>query len=452
MFGLTNLQQMLLVNKYLPWVGALLLPLAALVVANKFEEKGKYKLLTKEYILIFLLGSFASFYTTYLTKRMCVALPYGWLFILLSIYTLMDEKIEYKILGLIFGFSIIWFYYTAASTYFIILVTILVLQLVFLRKEIISTNYILMYSIIYVSYLIYLAERFFHSYIRVLETLISQEHIEVITTISKYTAPISPTSLWHIIIYFNGMLIGIIYILFIYWKIKGKSKHPCSDKLLYIIIGLFTVTIVFFGWRGLKGAMGRMEQYTSIILLAVFPILLLESKKSKSGSKFRKLLYSIAILVIFTSILGHILNDVMQPGYITYTEEYAIKWYAKFGNNERVFTDFRIGTAPFLLNCWEFTGIMTVPHKVKMEELQKLINIYYTNNATVAYNTLFKYYKPSFLLLSKEMSIRGVVTSSENFRPVSSHLFSVYDNSSFFDKVYNNGEVYYYKLKLLTKK
>ena len=444
LFGLTDLYQMLLVNKYVPIVGSLFIPLAAILVAIKIEEETNCRLSIYNYIMIYLLGCFVSFYTTFLTKYLCEASPYGWLFMLLSIYALLSKRIEYKVLSILFSFSLVWFYYTAASVYFIALLTILAIQTIF-KKEVISRNYIIAYAICYISYLIYLAETVFHSYIRVIETTFSfQEHMKVITAIGEYTSPIEPVSLWYILLYINGILIGILCLLFIYYKFRKYIKYSISDIPYYLFMGLVVVSIIFLSWRGLKGFMGRMEQYVSTLLLVIFPLLLVYAKNKH---RLKKLIYIITILIIVTSILSHLLNNVMQVCYITHGEKSAIEWYVKYGSNKRVFTDFRIGTAPVLLGCWVFTGIMTVPQKLGMEELQKLINIYYTDNATMAYKTISKYYRASFILLSKEMCARGVVTSSENFKPISPNLFSIYDRSKLFDKIYDNGNAYYYMLK-----
>lgn len=450
--GITEVNQMLLFNKYLLWVGAVYIPLIAILWLNKAEEQYGVRLSVWHYILAYLLASFVSFKFIFITRVSIVFNIFAWMFMSLSIYLLtLKPTLSSRFLSIIFAFSISLFHNTAATVYLIMLMTVIALQSI-TRKKLVPMSYVLAYLVIYLVYKMNVASVLFYEHTRLLSILFRFEEVVV----AKYTYTLSTLTLWHILLYVNTLLLLSSILIFIYIKFIKFRKKECdilSDIVLFMFIGLTPVAIAFLGWRGLKGMLGRTINYIDTIYIAIFSILLVWAIQ-KRNKKLRYITYILSTLIIVTSILSHICNDVYHPHFITYTEYEGLAWYIDNGPSDKiVFTDFRLGTVPVLFNYFNFGGF--IGHSIK--DLQEIPKVYYERNPEKAYEIISKFktisitgqnYEHSvlYLLLSEEMIKKGVITTRDQLKGLTPEALSGYNSAEKFNKIYDNGKTWYYFL------
>jgi len=360
--GITDLRHILLFNKFIPWPGTFLFPLSVILISHRLMKVTNRNLSISNYILIYLMATFTSFSTIFITKEACVEGVYGYSLIVLSFYALLGKGYPDKILAILFSFSLPLFYHTASIVY-------LTLMLVF---------------------------------------------------------------------FISQFLIISLLLLFLYWRVRGKIQHPASNFLIHLIVGSLAVGALFLAWGGFKGALSRSEQYISILSLMMLPVLLSMRGKTK------KLVVIISLLIIMTSISAYLTNDFIFPSYLTNGERNSIMWYSNYGSKEKcVFTDFRIGTPPILLDLFNFEGV----RGYTQPDMEYFLTIYYGNSSLKTKKTLSKF-RVDYVLLSKEMTktYPGIITCRSQFKPMPNDFEEKYD-SPYFNRVYYNGIAIFYEIR-----
>ena len=428
--GITDLNEFLWLNKFFPWYGAILFPLSALLVANRISRIEREEIPLRYSLFIYFVATFASYKLLVDSRFMLDNAVISYSFILFTIYFLLgDKSFKNQLLGMPFGIFCFLYYYTAGIVLLIMLASVLVFQIT-KKEEIVSANYIIFYGISFIAYYMYLAHVVFRSYVMTLrEALLLPGAMPAQAIWGRELTRIE--SIPHLSAHLNLALLGAFLIAFIYWWLRKKIEHSHYINLsIYLCFGLILISLLFFSWRGLKGV-ARISSYILIPFLLIFPLLL---------TKNRKWIFIAALCIVITSLVAYIPGTVIHLGYLTNSEKNAVVWYTIHGEKEKiVFTDFRIGTAPIMLDFFTFTGI--TGHESRLNEY--LIGVYYGTNSFSAYKVLTKY-KASSILLSKEMMNHGILGSQEAYKPLPQQALVKYSNSICFHKIYDNSKAWYY--------
>jgi hypothetical protein len=227
---------------------------------------------------------------------------------------------------------------------------------------------------------------------------------------------------------------------------KRKQRDSTSSLLMYWNISLVPVTVVFFVWRGLRGALTRGDQYANVLFILTLPslFLLIGTKKMKALIRF---LILFTIVISITSYSANVTNQYVDYfGHMDQSSEKATIWCANhIKNSEHIFTDFRMGTSLVLFDHFNITGIIGD----MKEDKEYLSSIYYENDSFIAKEALFKF-NADYLLLSKEMTkkVPGITGWGYQFPPAPENYMEKYDSSSFFNKIYNNAESLVYLVSI----
>jgi len=137
-------------------------------------------------------------------------------------------------------------------------------------------------------------------------------------------------------------------------------------------------------------------------------------------------------------VIAYIPGTVTHMHHLTYSERNAVIWYSDHRVSEKfVFTDSRIGTAPIMLNCFNFTGI-SGEVKLFPEQEQHLRDIYYEGDAEAVAKALTYYNMASYILLSQEMMSFGVATLNDYYKALPQEQLEMYKASSSFGEIYDN--------------
>jgi len=440
-FGLTNLEEFLFYNKFFPWCGALLFPLCVLLVANKIAKELGGKLSAHHYLIFYFVANFASLKllvdSSFMTNNVIMSLSH----IFFVIYFLLDKdkRLKNQLLGVLFGFFVFIYYYTAGIIFLIILLTLGLVQRI-KKERLISEAYISTYSISFIAYYMYTAEITFRALTLTLKSAIYSPgappaQLSLGRSIMEFTIP-------HLSAYLNTLLIGIFIITFVYWWVRGEiERNAYTNFIIYVILGLVLSGFALFLWEGLKATV-RLNTYAVIPFLLALSLLTVSSQKG--SDKKKKVAIVLSLLIATTSIVAYVPGTVILPSYLTYPEKNAIIWYCKHESEKGfVFTDFRIGAAPIMLDCFVFTGI--TGREIELKEY--LINVYYGDSALKASETLAEY-GASYILLSEEMEYTAIAPMSMgHYQPIPPEGVAKYANSSLFGKIYDNSKAWYYILQ-----
>lgn len=435
--GFTELNIFLWLNKFFPIHGAFLFPLSVLLVANRIIKIRKRENKIWFYIFVYFVAAFASYRLIMDSRYMTDNLIIGLSMIFFAIFFLLNER-KYKnsIFGITFGVFVFLYYYTAGLVFLIILICALLIQTI-REKNIIPNSYILFYGVSFVSYYMYLASSIFHTYVFALEKVLTHPGRNPAIVHFGTGRMTDIGNVFVLSAYLNMLLLGTFITMFIYGWLKGKfEQNVFSDFVVCSSLGLVLTGILFFLWKGLEGAV-RLNQYIVISYLLGLPLAMIESKKA------RKIAVIFSLLIVITSVVAWISGNATQLGYLTNSEKSAVEWYSNYGVRDKfVFTDFRIGPSAIMLNCFTFTGFSG--HETELEKY--LTDVYYGNSAINAFETLNRY-GATYLLVSQEMINYGIETSPNNYKPMPQNSIIKYETSTYFEKIYDNGGAWYYKIR-----
>ena len=439
--GFKDLDKFLLLNKFFPWYGTLLLPLSATLVAVKITKSMRKEIPAHYILLIYFVVTFFSNRLIMESRYMACYLVIGYSMWLFTIYFLFSEKnIKNQLLAIVFSIFIFLYYYTSGLIFLITLTTIIILQTI-RRNEIIPNSFAVIYGICFLAYYMYLAVNIFRSYIIALEKAI----FIPVEPPGQDIFGRSVVGIEYLPIYLNFILINIIITTFILLWLKKKIRYNyLTNFVVYAYAGLIIAGLLLSMWLGPKG-IARLMAYTVTLVPIVLSFLLYYS--SNSSKRLKIITIIISILIILSSVTAYI-SEIVPLEYVTHQEELSVLWLCKHkeykNNKDFIFTDARIGTISIMLSRFDFVG-PTGDTKAAPQEVIVFKNIFYGTDDNSAARTLLSY-KATYILLSEEMEKLGIGSLTLNYKPLSKESLIKYRRSVFFGEIYNNEESYIYQL------
>lgn len=445
--GATDLNEVLRLNRFFPWPGAVLIPLTALLVADPLWSERRKSVGFTPLFLVYLLAAFFSTRllaeTHFITSNL--ALSYALLFIATYFLLTSRDDTKRKLLSLIFAIAIFLYYRTAGIAFLFVIFVAIVFQLL-MKRRILPAGYAAFYVTSFSAYYVFAAHGAFREFVLNLKLAIQFPGATALQQGSG-RGLIDLESLAHLAAFANVVLIGLMLSLFVIFCLSHRKNALVHTKATNVMItlslGVLTLGLIFLAWNGIKEAALR------ITVFLMFPtVLALALLLAAGGRKWALSAGAISLLIVISSILAYVPGTVMLQPALTYTEARAVEWFCDGDRRAGfAFTDFRIGAAANLIdNCDQFTGIRF--GRKDNAPAEDFKNVYYSANPTDTTETLDKY-SATYLLLGERMQSVGIASASNYYRPGDEDSVAKFENSGYFSKVYNNGgAVYYYYSRL----
>ncbi|MFA4640545.1 hypothetical protein [Pyrococcus kukulkanii] len=452
--GINEVRDVLIFNKFVPWQGVILIPIITLLNTKLILKNIKTTTLKPtDYMLVYTASIFPSFIIVFRTNESVSETPFGYALLMLNlslILKLLTSNNDKRIMLLLILLSIVLpMYYHSAATVYLIILCVLFMIIVTLHKQEFRNfyNYFVIYLVSFATITNYLGKSFFGSIISVIWQLL---HGLQGLNLKPYGS--TPAKLFNIPLWWTVLLIAngglVVLIIFIGIVATMSSLARFSRKILYIIIASIIAVSSFLMWGGIPALLSRGLQYLTLISLIILPYIVIHLDAHKNLSINLKIvslqikkatILIIVILLSITSIVLYISNSYLMPTYLTEKERVAIDWYSRYYQiDSYVFTDFRIGTAPILLELYNFNGIPGYTET----ELSMIYEIYGSSKDTTG---LLKDLSYNYIFLSREMSKKypGILTFRTQITNIKVN-FAKYHFSYNCATIYNNNDALIY--------
>lgn len=436
--GVTELDDFLRLNKFFPWHGALFFPLSALLLATKVWKRMGLTPSYKHSLFIFLVAAFFSARLLQDSRFMSINMVMGFSLMLLATYFAIDNRHTLKstLLAMAFSVAIFLFYYTAGAVFLVLLVFAYLAQTV-MKDRLLSGLFVLFYIVTFMSYYLYVASGIFGAFsVNLAHAILYPGAISIQRSLGRPVFEFG--SIAHLSAYVNVVLTAVPIVLLVY---AGWRRHIIwnvySRFVVYLTLALINVGILLFLWRGLKG-FTRIETYIPMAAIIALSLLLVSRNR-----RLKALSVGTGFLLVPSSIIAFAPGTAMLSMNLDVAEANAVRWSCTRSQaGDVVFTDARIGTAPMMLGCLNFTG---VPGLIKRDPRQadEILDVYYGSDPAAA-KTVIDQYGATHLLLSERMKTIGVSSLADIYDVSTQDGFLKYEESSLFDKIYDSGGASYF--------
>jgi len=376
----------------------------------------------------------------------------GYLVLVVYVYFHLASKegIKFNIILFIFLLQLGISYFTGAFLFLFFLL----LLLTFEKKYNITytRNKLILFFIIFLSYIMYVSTSRFGSMAYAINELIKlfrfnqppNTMVTLESVIGPYMATTSNFNKVRLFICFILSYFPLYYLLFDRHRIS--KEYPSRIKALIYSLFLYLLPIFFLTYFIIGGA-GRILEYGAII--SVLTLLLLISNLPKDS--FFKIELLILVIVISSSFV-YIVDENIPIKYVTYHEQNASEFLLESTDDEDViFTDYRVGALLTGKGHFKTTGLNVNTLEEAPSFISLMDDIYWSGNASSAARALGNITlggdNIKYILFSYQMyeNVPGIRTYTFNFKPADKQLEEVYSSNVTFNKIFqNNGACIFY--------
>lgn len=343
-------------------------------------------------------------------------------------------------------------YFTGAMAFLVITSSIVIFSYFSKLKSAESFNFVSLYAIILIAYIMYISTSRFGSLVHIgttIYSLFSQDSPEIDTMatrldiVNPFLVSTSFMNKFRTLINVFFVAIPFSYFIICGYKffVEKKEKIVTSSIVFSLIpIVIFTSFVI--------GSVGRMIEYGTLFSVVLFILM-----AGRIEPKHWRILKVIAILAVISASYSYVLNENMTITRITYAEESASYFLStKIDESNVVFTDYRIAAPLLASGHFKVTGIDMISTKKINSELESLNHIYWDNNSESALFAL-KQIKVdgnhiSHIFFSNQMTkqMPGIRTYTFNFKPAPSSFYVKYNINPSFNRIFSNGGCFIYTM------
>ncbi len=321
------------------------------------------------------------------------------------------------------------------------------------KPRITSTfHFTLLYSVIFLSYLMYISTSRFGGLVHMGEVivLLLQGKMDIATRagmgplVNPYLTSTSLANKLRLTI--NAFFVVIPFAYFIIWGrryFKAQKERFVAFSTAFFLVPLILLTFLAIG------GVGRMVEYGALASVILFALMAGRIKQSHW-----KLLRIVVILAVLSSTYAYVMTENRPITRLTYAEQYAADFLSPLIDEQSVvFTDYRLAAPLLGRGHFRTTGIDMLKPKDVEPDLATLRDIYWGDDTEAAMDALGQIKlggeNVDYLLFSKGMTqaLPGIRTYTFNFKPAPADFHSKYDRASPITCIYNNGDAFIYKMR-----
>lgn len=432
-----------------PWLGLILLPLAAIAIYSTMTTYFKSGLSPWSVLILYGFASLPNYPMVVWSISAETIPPLGWVLLLgiflFIIIRYLEPKNNFR-WTLIILISIILIqttYHTSSLTLALILISIIAAQVIF-HKAYISNHLVLFTIIIFLTVLMYHAISLFNDYGRLISGFLADIYRSHDTERLKYSIQPLRVSIWWYLLNYAAVLLPIIYsgILLVRRSFHSEKDRDVIVYQWFWLLSLIPTAILLFAYDGLSGIYARILQFGTLLAISCASILLAIRPKI-----LIPLAIASSICIFITVYLSYSLN-IADSGLLTTDEQNAIDWVAKeTGCRRTIFTDFRIGTTLGYWGCFSVIG-PTYSALIAQNRTDMISSLLYNEDSKeleLSLDTLktTKGNTPDLLLISRQFmdpSV-GFILPDSRLKPMTDGQWNIYRTLSGWNIVYENKTV-----------
>ena len=422
--------------------------LTLLLVPAILIFKGKRTMLTKaNYLMAIALISLGT--PTIILYLSGYNAPIGWAFLLFLIYLMSQDSRRSTFLFAIFAIAMGLTYQTSSLVFLIVCVVCLFTRV----KGDWKLNYKAFLGIVlWISYSSLVATIQFSGFLDQLLSIFSRNAKPV--TLSSYFISSSLQDKFLIGVNIFLVAVGTLYLAALVYR-----NRQSINQQLFILLRAYFIAVILFGIAVSSGfsvliVISRMTEYGALLFLVLFTIV--SSTKLKIGvSSFRGKSVTVIFvsLIIFTSVFAYFSANSNVNQFVSYPEAAGANWIVSRGNQSTVYTDLRIGGP--IIEKLDLKVNAILPYAEGPPIGPALYDLFYSNNTQLLEGYLANLTSQSFTNHSTNLifistawfssSQPGIQAYTNFYRGPGRSFISTYDQSTFLDKIYDDGagSVYY---------
>lgn len=368
----------------------------------------------------------------------------GWIFFLYPIYLLFvrkEDEFRTRAVSLLFLCLLPMVYFTAAS-FFLLWLSIITVKRYVTEK---STNGLA--RILVVVFIVYLSYNLVMSTGRGMSLMhVSANLLDFVrggfsgfssSSLSLPQEYLVNTSLLNKARYaVNAILVVLPVLLLLVYRKRVRNFSMRFDEV--VVAGILTLPVfllILYFWIG-SLSIGRIPEYGS--LMSLLAVLLLVTV---NHGKVKILIAIIASLAIIASCVTYISDENTPYRLLTEQEDSAGSWILEvIPEDNVVFTDHRLAGALVGEGFLTTTGLV---EKISVHYTTERIEVvYYDYDGRAAFDIISIEYNSSYVFFSLGMANESPAIFLYNYpiHHAPENFMEKYENSSFFNKVFDNGE------------
>lgn len=405
--GVSDINEIEYLYRWTPWLGLILLPLAAIAMYSRFVKTFNMSFSPLAIVILYAFSTFPNYPIIVWSISGGYQSPLGWamffaIYLLILLNTLEKRFVlQWTILLVMIIFLIQPTYHTIALAIFIIV------GIIWLTQRMIHKNYLTSYlflitTIAFFAFLIYHATITFNGYGNILSNFVNDFYRITDKELLRYSLQIHTSSIWWHVINYSAVLLPVLWSGIILFKRKFISTKD-TDVIYYSwlwIFSLIPMIILFFAWGGIFSTYERILQFGTLLSIAIVAYLL----ATRSNTLIP--LAIVASICVFITVKLVDSFNVASSDLITDDEETAIEWIIdKTHCNTVIFTDFRIGSTLGYWNCFSVVGPSAKP-LIANGQLNILTSLLYDGDGSklskaIDTITTIKGQRPEIILMSR---------------------------------------------------